>query len=61
MNQYTLKEILTHNSKESLWIVLDKNVYDVTSFIDDHPGGTKVLLELNGKDGGFMFDNENHS
>lgn len=42
---YTLKEIESHNSKEKrIWVIFKAGVYDITEFIDEHPGGNKVLL-----------------
>ena len=32
-----LNEIFEHNTKESLWLLIDNKVYDVTNF--KHPGG----------------------
>lgn len=39
-----------HTSKESCWVILYGNVYDVTDFLADHPGGSKIILKLAGKD-----------
>ncbi len=46
---YTLAQIATHSSKADCWLVADAKVYNVTSFIDKHPGGEKILLGC-GKD-----------
>ncbi|VDP83901.1 unnamed protein product [Schistosoma mattheei] len=41
----TLEELAQHNCKErGVWVSLKGKVYDVTSFVDDHPGGDKILL-----------------
>ena len=37
-----LNEIFEHNTKESLWLLIDNKVYDVTNF--KHPGGKQILL-----------------
>ena len=37
-----LSEIFEHNTKESLWLLIDGKVYDVTTF--KHPGGKQLLL-----------------
>ncbi|PHU09765.1 Cytochrome b5 [Capsicum chinense] len=37
------------------------NVYDVTSFLDDHPGGDEVLLTATGKDATDDFEDVGHS
>lgn len=48
--KFTYNEIQQHRSAESTWVVLYGKVYDVTSFLPSHPGGSKVILELAGSD-----------
>jgi hypothetical protein len=36
-------------------------VYDVTSYLDDHPGGAEVMLDLAGKDADEFFEDIGHS
>jgi cytochrome b involved in lipid metabolism len=39
MSQTVSKEqVAAHNKSDSLWIVIDEDVYDVTKFQDEHPG-----------------------
>ena len=56
---YTLEEIAKHNTKESLWIIIDDYVFDVTNF-NDHPGGKKILLKYGGQDATEAFDDAKH-
>ncbi|KAF2180217.1 L-lactate dehydrogenase [Zopfia rhizophila CBS 207.26] len=49
-------EIVKHNTAESCWVILYGNVYDVTDFISDHPGGSKVILQLAGTDATEEYD-----
>eukprot|EP00276_Gloeochaete_wittrockiana_P019051 CAMPEP_0184356640 /NCGR_PEP_ID=MMETSP1089-20130417/103960_1 /TAXON_ID=38269 ORGANISM="Gloeochaete wittrockiana, Strain SAG46.84" /NCGR_SAMPLE_ID=MMETSP1089 /ASSEMBLY_ACC=CAM_ASM_000445 /LENGTH=41 /DNA_ID= /DNA_START= /DNA_END= /DNA_ORIENTATION= len=37
--KYTLAEISKHTSDNDCWILIHGKVYDVTDFLDDHPGG----------------------
>lgn len=60
-NIYRLAEISKHCHKNSLWIVIHNKVYDVTKFLDDHPGGDAVLLENAGKDATYIFEDVGHS
>ena len=39
---FELNDIFEHNTKESLWLLIDNKVYDVTDF--KHPGGKQILL-----------------
>ncbi|KAH9942156.1 FMN-dependent dehydrogenase-domain-containing protein [Epithele typhae] len=47
---YSGKEVAQHNSRETCWIIVHGKVYDVTEFLDDHPGGSKIILKYAGKD-----------
>lgn len=54
--QLSTKEVATHKSvEEGLWIIIDNEVYDVTKFIDEHPGGAKILKRVAGKDASKQF------
>lgn len=35
---FTQSDVASHNKPDSLWIVVDGDVYDLTKFQDDHPG-----------------------
>ncbi|KAI0333031.1 hypothetical protein GY45DRAFT_1320320 [Cubamyces sp. BRFM 1775] len=50
------KEVAQHNSRESCWIIVHGKVYDVTDFLDDHPGGSKIILKYAGKDATAEYD-----
>lgn len=43
-------EVRSHNTSKSCYVTIDEKVYDVTSFLDDHPGGGELILEYAGKD-----------
>ena len=61
LEEIPMKEVLAHNTLDDLWVVIDKEVYDLSSFATNHPGGQDVLLRLIGKDGKKMFDRAKHS
>lgn len=55
MKEFTRLEVAKHNTAESLWVVIDTEVYDLTSFVDLHPGGAYVLAEVAGQDATETF------
>ncbi|PKX97743.1 putative cytochrome b5 [Aspergillus novofumigatus IBT 16806] len=52
---YSLQDVSQHNTAKDLWIVIDKEVYDVTRFQAEHPGGEKILQKVAGKDATDKF------
>lgn len=44
---YTMKEVAKHNTPKSCWIVIDKQVYDVTPMMEKH---NPILKKQCGKD-----------
>lgn len=56
MSQFTTADVASHNNADKgLYIIIDSNVYDVTNFIDEHPGGAKILKRVAGKDASKQF------
>ena len=47
---YTEEEVSLHNVEGDCWIIINKDVYDITEFLDDHPGGRSILLKFGGTD-----------
>jgi isopentenyl diphosphate isomerase/L-lactate dehydrogenase-like FMN-dependent dehydrogenase len=48
--------VAKHNSPEDCWVVLYGDVWDVTEFLPSHPGGTKIILKLAGRDATEEYD-----
>ncbi|KAI3930470.1 hypothetical protein MKW92_034076 [Papaver armeniacum] len=58
---YTVEEASKHNTKQDCWLILDGKVYNVTKYLDDHPGGDDVLVNATGRDAIEDFDFVGHS
>ncbi len=54
---YTLADVSQHSTESDCWIVVENNVYDMTPFIPDHPGGREII-EGCGRDATSMFQRE---
>ena len=52
---FTQAEVASHNKPDSLFITIDGDVFDLTKFQDDHPGGKKILARVAGKDASKQF------
>lgn len=53
---FTMSEVKKHNSADSAWIVVHGHIYDCTSFLKDHPGGSDSILLNAGTDCTEEFD-----
>ncbi|RSH88948.1 hypothetical protein EHS25_002610 [Saitozyma podzolica] len=51
------KVVAEHNSREKgVWIVIHGKVYDMTDFLDEHPGGAEIILKYAGMDATEEYD-----
>lgn len=53
---FTPADVAAHNNADKgMYIIVDSSVYDVTNFVDEHPGGAKILKRVAGKDASKQF------
>lgn len=58
---FTNEDVSKHATPSSCWVTRNGKVYDVTSFLSDHPGGDDFILKYAGRDvGAIMKDPEEH-
>ncbi|KAG8071631.1 hypothetical protein GUJ93_ZPchr0006g45164 [Zizania palustris] len=58
---YSFEEVAKHNEREDCWLIIAGKVYDVSPFMEEHPGGDEVLLACTGKDATADFIDIGHT
>lgn len=56
MTTISYAEVQKHKTKENCWVILYGNVWDVTDFLEEHPGGSSIILKLAGQDATSEYD-----
>ncbi|RDA82992.1 hypothetical protein CP532_2418 [Ophiocordyceps camponoti-leonardi (nom. inval.)] len=57
----TYQDVAEHNTKKDLYLVIHDKVYDCAQFVDEHPGGEEVMLDVAGQDATEAFEDVGHS
>jgi cytochrome b involved in lipid metabolism len=55
---FSAAEVAKHNSATNCWSVVNGKVYDLTSYVSSHPGGSSVIKAICGKDGTAAFSGQ---
>ncbi|OLL22723.1 Cytochrome b2, mitochondrial [Neolecta irregularis DAH-3] len=53
---FTGAQVASHNCASDCWIIISSNVYNVTDFLSQHPGGAAPILKYAGKDASVEFE-----
>ncbi|KAJ3936349.1 MAG: FMN-dependent dehydrogenase-domain-containing protein [Lentinula lateritia] len=53
---WSLQEVSQHSDSQSCWVIIDKKVYDVTNFLQEHPGGSSIILKYAGRDATSAYE-----
>ncbi|KAJ9656873.1 hypothetical protein H2201_008395 [Coniosporium apollinis] len=53
--RFSKDDVAAHKKPDDLWIIVDEDVYDLTKFQEEHPGGKKILQRVGGKDASKQF------
>src|SRR5690554_5914183 len=54
-SKYRREDVIRHNNLNDCWIIVFNQVYDITHFIKNHPGGFEILLSRAGEDASSFF------
>merc|ERR1719324_1820520 len=57
----SMADVESHNTQEDVWMVIHDKVYNVTKYLDDHPGGEEVLMDRAGQNATMDFEDVGHS
>ena len=52
---YTMAQVAANNSAKSCWAVIEGSVYNLTNWINSHPGGTGAIISLCGTEATSSF------
>ncbi|KAM0751511.1 L-mandelate dehydrogenase [Meredithblackwellia eburnea MCA 4105] len=52
---YAFEDVAAHRTRDDCWIILDGKVWDVTNFLEFHPGGAAVIAKNAGRDVTALF------
>jgi hypothetical protein len=55
---YTAAEVSQHASTTSCWLLIEGRVYDVTTYLRSHPGGSRTITPWCGKEATKAFATE---
>lgn len=58
MKEITLAEVQAANNTEKCWAIVNGNVYDLTTWMGQHPGGKQAIKQICGKDGSTVFNRQ---
>jgi cytochrome b involved in lipid metabolism len=60
-NPLTLARVKANNTASSCWSIINGNVYNLTSWISNHPGGKSAITSLCGIDGTSAFNSQHRN
>ena len=58
VEQYTSAQVAVHSSSNDCWSIINSKVYNLTAWVNQHPGGQQAILSLCGIDGSSAFNDQ---
>ncbi len=50
-----------HTAESDAWLIIEEKVYNITNYLNEHPGGSEILMDYVGQDATDMFESIGHS
>lgn len=57
----TAAEVKKHSTAEDCWLIIENNVYNVTGFLNSHPGGAFLVAKYCGSDASAPFNSRDRN
>ncbi len=57
-SELTVDNVKLHNTSKDCWSIVDNKVYDLTSWITRHPGGSKAIISMCGIDASASYNDQ---
>eukprot|EP00588_Corethron_pennatum_P012176 CAMPEP_0194279908 /NCGR_PEP_ID=MMETSP0169-20130528/14409_1 /TAXON_ID=218684 /ORGANISM="Corethron pennatum, Strain L29A3" /LENGTH=138 /DNA_ID=CAMNT_0039024397 /DNA_START=200 /DNA_END=616 /DNA_ORIENTATION=- len=67
VKEISMDEVAKHTSEDDVWMVIGNEktggpkVYNLTSYVYNHPGGAEILFDLAGQNADAFFEETGHS
>ncbi|KAJ5158130.1 uncharacterized protein N7500_007781 [Penicillium coprophilum] len=58
---FSVADVALHKDRTDLWVIIHGKVYDLTTYVRDHPGGADVLYDVAGADATEAYEEVGHS
>ncbi|RJO59839.1 cytochrome b5 domain-containing protein [Candidatus Parcubacteria bacterium] len=58
INLIDLPTLAKHNQANDCWVIIENQVYEVTNYLDQHPGGRDKIIPFCGKDANEAFNTQ---
>lgn len=58
---YTAADVAPHNTAKDCWLIIENQVFNVTQFLSEHPGGINMIMPYCGKEATAAFQSKGGS